>query len=99
MNNSSKLQLKLILPWTNHIYIEYDITVKWPPSIKKKTEPIVIEEKPELVEPSTSTTQPPPPIQLDSLNIYYTVSVKGTTIVVNYYYLLIIIYIYSLIRL
>uniref|UniRef100_A0A2S2NRV9 Protein SZT2 n=1 Tax=Schizaphis graminum TaxID=13262 RepID=A0A2S2NRV9_SCHGA len=77
MNNSSKLQLKLILPWTNHIYIEYDITVKWPPSVKKKIVPIVIEEKPELVEPSTSTSQPPASIQLDSLNIYYTVSVKG----------------------
>jgi hypothetical protein len=98
MNNSSKLQLKLILPWTNHIYIEYDITVKWPPSVKKKIIPIVVEEKPELAEPSTSTSQPPASIQLDSLNIYYTVSVKGTTIVVHYHYILIIIYIfYSLI--
>jgi len=80
MNNSSKLQLKLILPWTNHIYIEYDITVKWPPSFKKKVEPIIIEETPEPVEPSTPTTKPPASIQLDSLNIYYTVSVKGITI-------------------
>lgn len=80
MNNSSKLQLKLILPWTNHIYIEYDITVKWPPSVKKKIEPTIIEETPEIVEPSTPTTQPPASIQLDSLNIYYTVSVKGKTI-------------------
>lgn len=80
MDNSSELQIKLILPWTNHIYIEYDLTVKWPPSVKKKIEPKIVEKKPESVEPSTSTSKEPEPITLDTLNIFYTVSVKGRSV-------------------
>lgn len=81
MNNTSKLQLKFILPWTNHIYIEYDLTMKWPPPIITKSEPVVVEETPELDILLTSTTQPtqaPVPSQPDGcLNIHYTIVVKG----------------------
>lgn len=81
MSNSSKLHIKFILPWTNHIYIEYDLTMRWPPPIIPKTESTTVPATSEAQVPSASTTQPtqaPEPSQPDSsLNIYYTVTVKG----------------------
>lgn len=79
MTNSSKLQLKFILPWTNHIYIEYDLIVKWPPVISKN-EPMIFNDIPEIQVPSTPTTQPTPapaPPPENCLNIHYSVVVKG----------------------
>lgn len=79
LTNSSKLQLKFILPWTNHIYIEYDLVVKWPP-VLIKNEPLLIKETTEIQVPSTPTTQPTPaPSQSpdNCLNIHYSVVVKG----------------------
>lgn len=80
-NNNSVLQLKLVLPWTNHIYIEYDLTTKWPPTVVSKTEPTADQELPEILPSSDPTTKPKPnpsPSQPDdSLNIHYTVVVKG----------------------
>ncbi|VVC33882.1 Hypothetical protein CINCED_3A021397 [Cinara cedri] len=78
ITNPCKLHLKLVLPWTNHIYIEYDIITKWPPPVIPM-EPIVIQNITE--NPSDSTTEskqvPPQPQPDDSLNIHYTVVVKG----------------------
>lgn len=84
MNNTSKLQLKFILPWTNHIYIEYELIVKWPPPIITKIEPIVVKKMSEAQEtsaPAKQETQESAPAQPDGcLNIHYTVVVKGNTI-------------------
>lgn len=86
INDSSILQLKFILPWTNHIYIEYELIVKWPPQVARKIESSMVETNPEVEVPLATTTQskkvPEPPQPENSLNIHYTVSVKGT----NYYY-------------
>lgn len=71
------------MPWTNHIYIEYDLIMKWPPPVVTKIEPKVVQETPKLPVQSDSTTLPadePAPLPAqpdDSLNIHYTVSVKG----------------------
>lgn len=80
MNNSSKLILKLVLPWTNHIYIEYDLTMKWPPPVIPKPESLIDQELPEILpsQPTTKSKQGPlPPQPDDSLNIHYNVVVKG----------------------
>lgn len=78
MNNTSKLQLKFILPWTNHIYIEYDLIVKWPPPIITKTEPILVKKMSDAQETSAPSTQESSPAQPDGcLSIHYTVVVKG----------------------
>lgn len=82
MSNSSELQLKFILPWTNHIYIEYDLVMKWPPSVVSKTEVIVVQKAAEIQVPlpplTPQSTEPPEPLVLDnSENIYYTITVKG----------------------
>lgn len=81
INDSGILQLKFILPWTNHIYIEYELIVKWPPQVVSKIGSSVAEANPEVLAPLASTTQPkkvPEPPQPEScLNIHYTVSVKG----------------------
>lgn len=83
MNNSCKLQLKFILPWTNHIYIEYDLIVRWPPPIVTKTESLAeaFQETLESQFLSISNIEPsqePVPMQPDGCsNIHYTVVVKG----------------------
>lgn len=81
INNSNILQLKFILPWTNHIYIEYELIVKWPPHIVSKVGSSVVETNPEVQVSLASTTQPKkvpePPEPESCLNIHYTISVKG----------------------
>lgn len=84
ITNSSKLHIKFILPWTNHIYIEYELIVKWPPPVISTTDPItIVQETPkiQIQVPKDSTTQPmqtPEPLRPDGcLNIHYTVIVKG----------------------
>lgn len=90
MNNSNKLQLKFILPWTNHIYIEYDLIVRWPPPIITKTEPLVVHETLEaqfLSMSNMETSLEPVPTQPDGTsNVHYTVVVKGYIYSVNIYH-------------
>lgn len=81
MSNSSELQLKFILPWTNHIYIEYDLIMKWPPSAVSKTEVLAVHKTAEIQVPSPlipQSTELPEPLELDNTeNIYYSITVKG----------------------
>lgn len=81
MSKSSELHLKFVLPWTNHIYIEYDLIMKWPPSTVSNTEVLVVQKTAEIQVPSPlipQSTELPERIELDnSGNIYYTITVKG----------------------
>lgn len=79
IDDLSVLQLKFILPWTNHIYIEYELLVRWPSQAVTKSEFTVVEVKPEIKIPTASTTQkaPEPPEPECGLNLHYTISVKG----------------------
>ncbi|XP_050530001.1 KICSTOR complex protein SZT2-like isoform X2 [Daktulosphaira vitifoliae] len=78
---NSKLQLKFVLPWTNHIYIEYDLTVKWPPPNCSLVLPIISQGIPVVQSPPASgiqSSQVSTTVQSDScLNIHYTIIVKG----------------------
>ncbi|XP_050434218.1 uncharacterized protein LOC126841666 isoform X2 [Adelges cooleyi] len=80
-STNSKLQLKFVLPWTNHIYIEYDLTVKWPPPSCSLAGPVMSQGSTTVQSPPASITQSthiPIPSQSDScLNIHYVILVKG----------------------
>lgn len=74
--SSSKLYLKFILPWTNHIYIEYELTMKWP--IASKCIPTIVQSQ-NLAEIQGPTNKPQSDkvSETDDSKIHFSILVKG----------------------
>lgn len=73
------------MPWTNHIYIEYELYLKWPPPPLITTPGLTDAEKlPDLSVLLTQQTKTPPssptPTPDGSSNIHYSILVKGIKI-------------------